>query len=180
MERLLRRGFFRGRSRPGAIAAALALAGVAACSSATTQSAGGFRDRNQANVERLNPGMSRDQVVSIMGTQDLPRPLGTEGGGAVRTERDTMGVTQVQLPLSAKAPALYNPMRTGTYEVGVDVWEVLFYYVRMVEDDGVVSDEELEPLVLKNGYLAGVGWTFWTETAGEEGIELDLRPPVSY
>jgi hypothetical protein len=141
------------------------------------QSAGGFRDQNRTNVERLSPGMPRDQVVSIMGTRDLPRPLGTEGSSAARTERDTMGVTRVQLPLGSKAPALYNPMRTGTYETGADTWEVLLYYVRMVDDDGVVSDEELEPVVLKNGFLAGVGWTFWTATAGREGIRLDLEAP---
>jgi multiple sugar transport system substrate-binding protein/raffinose/stachyose/melibiose transport system substrate-binding protein len=69
-------------------------------------------------------------------------------------------------------PSLYNPMRTGTYEVGEHTWEVLFYYARLVEDDGVVSDDELEPVVLKDGFLAGVGWAYWRDVAAQEGIRL--------
>lgn len=150
-----------------------------ACSSASMQSAGGFRETNHANVARLTPGMSRDQVLSIMGTQSLPHPLGTEGSGQARTERDSMGVTQVQILTGSNAPALYNPMRTGTYEVGGHTWEVLFYYARLVEDDGVVSDDELEPVVLRDGFLAGVGWVYWREIAAEEGIRLEREatPP---
>ena len=146
-----------------------------ACSSASMQSAGGFRETNQANVARLTPGMSRDQVLSTMGAQSLPHPLGTEGSGQARTERDSMGVTQVQILTGSNAPALYNPMRTGTYEVGGHTWEVLFYYARLVEDDGVVSDDELEPVVLRDGFLAGVGWTYWREVADEERIPLELE-----
>ena len=147
-----------------------------ACSSATLQSAGGFREDNQANIARLTPGMSRDQVVSIMGSRSLPSPLGTEGSGQARTERDSMGVAQVQIVTGSNAPSLYNPMRTGTYEVGEHAWEVLFYYARLVEDDGVVSDDELEPVVLKDGFLAGVGWAYWRDVAAQEGIRLDLEP----
>ena len=139
------------------------------------QSASGFREANQANVSRLSPGMSRDQVVSIMGTQALPRPLGTEGSGQARTERDSMGVVQVQILTGSNAPALYNPMRTGTYEAGEHTWEVLFYYARLIEDDGVVSDDELEPVVLRDGFLAGVGWVYWREVASEEGIPFELE-----
>lgn len=147
-----------------------------ACSSATLQSAGGFREENQTNISRLTPGMPRDQVVAIMGSQSLPRPLGTEGSGQARTERDSMGVAQVQILTGSNAPSLYNPMRTGIYEVGEHTWEVLFYYARLVEDDGVVSDDELEPVVLKDGFLAGLGWVYWRDVATQEGIILELEP----
>ena len=146
-----------------------------ACSSATLHSAGGFREENQANIARLTPGMSRDQVVSIMGSRSLPSPLGTEGSGQARTERDSMGVAQVQILTGSNAPSLYNPMRTGTYEVGEHTWEVLFYYARLVEDDGVVSDDELEPVVLKDGFLVGRGWVYWRNVAAQEGISLELE-----
>ena len=90
-----------------------------------------------------------------------------------------MGVAQVQILTGSNAPSLYNPMRTGTYEVGGHTWEVLFYYARLVEDDGVVSDDELEPVVLRDGFLAGVGWVYWRAIAAEEGIRLELEatPP---
>jgi len=146
------------------------------CSS-VTQSAGGFRAENRSNLERLTTGMSRSQVISIMGTQSAPRPMGTETSGQARTERDTMGVTQVQILTGSSAPALYNPMRTGTYETSQHTWEVLFYYARLVEDDGMVSEDELEPVVLRDGFLAGVGWEYWKEIAGQEGINLDFAAP---
>jgi len=167
------------RDRRRALSACVTVSAVAcmpwACSSATMQSAGGFREANQANFARLTPGMSRNEVVSIMGTQALPNPLGTEGSGQVRTERDSMGVAQVQVLTGSSAPALYNPMRTGTYEAGEHSWEVLFYYARLVEDDGVVTDDELEPVVLRDSFLAGVGWAYWREVAAEEGISLELE-----
>ena len=142
-----------------------------ACSSATLQSAEGFRASNRENVERLTVGMPREDVISLMGTSTM-RPLGTEGSGAVRTEADTMGVQQVQIPIGARGPTLYNPMRTATYDAGDDTWEVLLYYTRLVEDDGVITDEELTPVVLLNGYLAGVGWQYWNDAARSAGIDL--------
>lgn len=154
------------------------LACLAACSSATLQSASGFRDENRANVERLTTGMSRAEVIGIMGTRSLAKPLGTEASGGARTARDTLAVTQVQIPLGAGAPALYNPMRSGTWETEDGTWEVLFYYVRLVDDDGVVTDDELEPVVLKDGYLAGVGWAYWTEAARDSGLSITSPPEV--
>jgi hypothetical protein len=153
------------------------LAALSGCSSATLQSASDFRDENRLNLSRLTSGMPRAEVLDIMGSASLTRPLGSEGGGVARTETDTLGVAQVQIVPGARGPALYNPMRSATYRAGDSVWEVLFYYVRLVEDDGVVADDELEPIVLRNGFLVGTGWRFYEETARAEGMSLDLVPP---
>ena len=162
----------RGRRRMTLTAAALlALVAAEACSSATLQTAEGFRSRNRENVERLTVGMPRDEVIAIMGTNSM-RPLGTEGSGAVRTAADTMGVQQVQIPLGARGPTLYNPMRTATYEQADQTWEVLFYYTRLVEDDGQISDDELTPVVFLDGYLTGFGWQYWNEAARSAGLEI--------
>ena len=150
-----------------------ALVGVGGCSSATLQSADGFRSANRMKLERLTVGMPRNEVVSIMGTESI-RPMGTEGSSGARTERDTMGVTQVQFPLGARGPTLYNPMRTAMFEQDGQFWEVLYYYVRLMEDDGVIADDELEPVVLLDGYLAGIGWLYWTDAARQHGIDLGL------
>lgn len=156
------------------VSTALVLSGPwgLACSSATLQSADSFRSTNRENLERLVLGMSRDDVMSIMGTRSL-RPLGTEGSGPVRTAADTMGVQQVQIPIGGRGPTLYNPMRTATYIQEEQVWEVLFYYTRLVEDDGVVTEDELTPVVLLDDYLAGIGWEYWKRTAREAGIDLE-------
>lgn len=148
------------------------------CATSGANTAGGFRETNHANLSRLTLGMSRAQVLSIMGTGSLERPVGTEGAGGARTERDTLGVTQVQLPVGgARAPALYNPMWSATFEAGDTSWEVLYYYVRMVADDNRVTADEVAPVVLANGYLSGIGWPYWRETARAEGIPLDDEAP---
>jgi len=136
------------------------------------RTAAGFREENRSNLQRLSVGMSRSEVLSIMGTGSLEHPAGSEGSGVVRTERDTLGVAQVQIPLGARAPALYNPMRTATYGSVGDTWEVLYYYVRMVEADDRVTEDELEPVVLRDGHVSGMGWTYWRATARENGIPL--------
>lgn len=152
------------------------LAGLLAavsCSSATFQTAEDFRTQNQDRLAHLRVGMQRDEVISIMGTDSM-HPLGTESSGAIRTAEDTMGVQQVQIPIGARGPKLYNPMRTATYAQADRTWEVLFYYSRLAEDDGVITDDELTPVVLEDGYLAGVGWTYWNQTARAAGIDLEL------
>ena len=87
-----------------------------------------------------------------------------------------MAVTQVQIPLGSNAPSLYNPMRSGTWQTEDGTLEVLFYYVRLVRDDGVVTDDELEPVVLRDGYLVGVGWAFWKEAARDSGFSITIPP----
>jgi len=166
-----------GGLRSGVFAAALAVLAGGGCAAATLQSAEGFRAANRTNLERLTVGMPRDEVVSIMGTGSI-RPLGTEGSSGARTERDTLGVTQVQIPLGARGPTLYNPMRTATFEQDGQVWEVLYYYVRLVKDDGVITDDELEPVVLLDGYLAGIGWQYWTAAAREHGLDPGSGGPT--
>lgn len=162
--------------RTVALASAIAWAAMGGCSSATLQTASEFREDNQLGIGRLVPGMSRDEVIAIMGTRTLASPLGSEAGGPARTDRDTLGVTQVQIPLGSRAPALYNPMRSGTWESDTGTWEVLFYYARLVADDGVVSDDELEPVVLLDGYLAGVGWDYWKQVARDSHLSITTPP----
>lgn len=173
------RGLPRIRSQHSVPLARMAGAGVlvawlatGACSSATLQTAEGFRAMNRENMSRLGIGMPREEVISIMGTHSM-RPLGTESSGAVRTAEDTLGVTQVQIPIGAQGPSLFNPMRTGMYGQAEQTWEVLFYYTRLADDDGVVTDDELTPVVLRDGYLAGIGWPYWIETARTAGIYLE-------
>jgi hypothetical protein len=152
--------------------AVLTVAGPA-CAPAMLQSAQDFREKNRENVARLRIGLSRTQVLSVMGTGSPGRPLGSETGGVARTEQDTMGVTRVQIPLGSRGPILQNPMRTATYTTPDSRWEVLFYYTDLVEDDGLVTEDELTPLVLRDDVLIGMGWEFWEQEARSNGFEID-------
>jgi hypothetical protein len=137
----------------------LAVATVAACASA-----GGFRDENIRNLDRLRPGMTRDQVFDIMGTKTVS-VSGTEASGPVGIGEDTLGVSQVQIPVGGPKPVLQNPHRNELYRAGGSNWEVLFYYTSVVSDDGLVTDDELTPVVLRDDTLTGWGWDYLAEQA---------------
>jgi uncharacterized protein DUF3192 len=57
-----------------------------------------------------------------------------------------------------------NPMREERL-VGVDgvEYEVLFYYTDLRERDDKITDDELTPVVLREGKVAGIGYRFLGE-----------------
>lgn len=163
-----------GRSRPGSrgarrptarlIAAGLLAASVAAgCATA-----GGFRERNRESIERLDVGMTRTEVLDLMGTESV-QAAGTEAG-AFGISDDTLSVSRVEIPVGGRRPVLQNPHRNEIYEAGGHEWEVLFYYTDLVTDDGLVTDDELTPVVLRDGVVTGWGWSFLAGQVDAYGI----------
>jgi len=147
---------------------AFAVATVAACASAA-----GFRDENIRNLDRLRTGMTRGQVFDVMGTKTAS-VSGTEASGPVGIGEDTLGVSQVQIPVGGPKPVLQNPHRSELYRAGGSNWEVLFYYTSVVADDGRVTDDELTPVVLRDDTLTGWGWDYWAEQASLYDIPAEI------
>jgi len=141
---------------------------IAACASA-----GGFREDNFRNLNRLRPGMTRGQVFDIMGTKTVS-VSGTETSGPVGIGEDSLGVSQVQIPLGGPKPVLQNPHRSELYRAGGSNWEILFYYTSVVRNDGLVTDDELTPVVLRDNVLAGWGWEYWVEQVSLFDIPADV------
>jgi hypothetical protein len=120
---------------------------------------GGIRARNRENLRKLELGMSKIEVLTVMGTKTktcydpdylllIPFTLG------------------LALPWAlAEATRVTNPYKTETLEskTAHGRFNVLYYYTDMEEQDGVISDDELTPLVLENGKLIGWGWSFLDE-----------------
>ena len=146
----------------------LAVSAVAACASA-----GGFRDENVRNLDRLRTGMTRDQVFDVMGTKTAS-VSGTEASGPVGIGEDTLGVSQVQIPIGGPRPVLQNPHRNELYRAGGADWEVLYYYTSVVSDDGRITDDELTPVVLRNATLTGWGWDYWAEQVSLFDIPAEI------
>ncbi len=66
-----------------------------------------------------------------------------------------------------------NPHRTELAQTpdGTEV-EILFYQTETRLADGAIADDELTPLVLEDGHLAGWGWIFLRQNAERYAIEL--------
>ena len=92
---------------------------------------------NKENINKLVIGMSKKDVLLTMGTQT------------------------VYSEFSSPIP---NPYRSEAYKNRQGItFEILYYYTDLVKRDGIITDDELTPLILRNDKLAGWGWTFLEE-----------------
>lgn len=117
--------------------------------------------------------MTRDQVFDIMGTKTVS-VSGTETSGPVGIGEDSLGVSQVQIPVGGPKPVLQNPHRSELYRADGSDWEILLYYTSVVRNDGLVTDDELTPVVLRDDVLTGWGWDYWAEQVSLYGIPADI------
>lgn len=124
----------------------LCATGIAVSGCATT---GGIRADNQAHLLALRPGMTQDQVLAVMGTKK-------------RKGIDDHGTQQI----------IANPYRTESYKAGGSTWLVLFYYTDIKSSGEAITDDDLTPLVLKDGTLDGWGWMYWKDVIRRYEIRI--------
>lgn len=124
----------------------LLLIAVPSCASLDT-----VRAKNRENLNRLAAGMSKGEVLSVMGTK------------TVQTYDPFLGLPD---------ETITNPYRTELYRAGGSVWELLLYYTDLKAADGGITDDELTPLVLKDGKLDGWGWSYWDDVVTRYEIRI--------
>lgn len=105
-----------------------------------------FRMENKEKIAKVALGHTRFEVETIMGD-------GSAGG---KLPEVFFGRVQY---LAAK-----NPMREEKV-VGSDgvEYDVLFYYTDLRTLDDKITDDELTPVALRDGKVAGVGYGFLSE-----------------
>ena len=99
---------------------------------------------NQSNMMKLSVGMSKGEVMDIMGTECVSAFHNTGKG---------------RPPL----PAACNPYKTETQSIDGKIYEVLYYVTNQMQDDGAITDDELTPLCLQNDKLIGWGRDFFNQ-----------------
>ena len=107
-----------------------------------------MRDDNKRKLAGLAVGMTRDKVETVMGNQPA--------GGSVFDA--LFGRVQY---LGARNPMRDERLR-GTD--GVE-YEVFFYYTDVRQLDDKITDDELTPVVFRDGRIAGIGYDFLGERA---------------
>lgn len=119
------------------------LAASGSCASLMVDPLEQLRAANKLNLAKVAPGMTRFETETIMGTARA-------GGGLPEV---VFGRVQY---LRAK-----NPMREETVK-GSDGAEylVLFYYTDLKKLDDKITDDELTPVVLRDGKVAGIGYSY--------------------
>lgn len=103
------------------------------------------RVKNRQSLSFLTIGMSKSQVLQIMGYETIVTP-------------DTGYCTTL-----FATKHINNPYRTELYRLKDDTYEILFYYTDIKKRDDVITDDELTPIIIKNGKLDGYGWMYWND-----------------
>jgi len=114
---------------------------------------------NRANLLRLSIGMSKQETLSIMGTDEMTAfyvPPGGKGAGLLRR----------------KAITITNPYRSEILQARDKTLEVVYYVTDVKREDAAITDDELTPLVFDNGKLIGWGWSFLVESAKKYEIRI--------
>ena len=93
-----------------------------------------IRVMNRENLMKLSIGITKQEVLDIMGTETFS----TSSGRSIN-----------------------NPYRNEVlYGKNGKVLEVLYYYTDIKRTDDGITDDELTPLVFDGGKLIGWGWGF--------------------
>ena len=95
-----------------------------------------IRAENRQKLMQLSAGMSKQEVLATMGTKTIRADSGT---------------------------VVTNPYRSEMYRVSESVFELLLYYTDKKAADGAITDDELTPIVIKDGKVDGWGWSYWND-----------------
>ena len=105
-----------------------------------------IRTTNRENLNKLSIGMTKSEVLSLMGTETIK--------------------TMVQ--------TITNPYKTEILQgKNGKTLEVLYYYTEIKRTDDIITDDSLTPLVFDNGKLIGWGWSFLQDNVHK--YELRMR-----
>ena len=130
---------------------------LAGCATLSQENTAQFRIDNQEHLRQLTPGMTKDVVLATMGIAPVSRCLRSTGG--ICHEFETID----------------NPYRRSYFVAGHKHYEVLYYYTddqkrelgyyyqQLKRQESEVGDDQLTPVLLENGKLAGWGKDFVDE-----------------
>lgn len=95
-------------------------------------------------IRKLLPGVSREETLALIG-----RTL-TVGYELRSGSKDEY-----------QAVTTPNPHKSQQITKGGNVYQVDFYLTRIKRADGIVTDDELTPVVFESNKLIGKGWDFF-------------------
>lgn len=108
-----------------------------------------IRTMNRNNVNKISLGMTKSEVMNIMGTESYKTSMGAFSRIVVN-----------------------NPYKTEILSEGDKKYEVLFYFTNVTELDGLISDDELTPIVFHNGKVDGYGWLYVKDNIKRYSIDM--------
>ena len=109
--------------------------------------------REMVNLHSIHNGMSPQEVKAVLNDKVVT------GYDLVNSKK------QIFTPITLK-----NPYREETLKSGDKTYEVAYYFTSIKKQDGMITDDELTPLVFENSRLIGQGWTFLNALKKEQNL----------
>ncbi len=106
---------------------------------------GEIRGNNRENILKINLGMSKQDVLTIMGTKTITAKYGY---------------------------VITSPFRSDMHRVKGISLEILYFYTDKKSADGAITDDELTPVIIKNGKVDGWGWSYWKDLIKKNEIRI--------
>ena len=98
--------------------------------------------REMVSLRPLHEGMSRQDVQARL------------------TEKVTTGYDLTEKKDAVIPIVLKNPYREETLKIANKTYQIDYYFTSIKKQDGMISNDELTPLVFENDRLIGQGWAF--------------------
>ncbi len=111
-----------------------------------------LRDDNKKNIAQLSVGMTRVDVEKVMGN-------GVAGGTVADVAFGRFQYLRVRNPM--REERVSGPDGTS--------YDVLFYYTDLRQRDDKITDDELTPVVFRDGKIAGIGYAYLGERVPKNG-----------
>ncbi len=105
-----------------------------------------IQSTNRSNLNRISLGMTKSQVLDIMGTQTVK---------------------------TAEGYIINSPYRSETTSQNGLNYEIHFFYTDTKKNDGAITDDELTPVVYFEGKVSGYGWNYLRDNIKK--YQLDIR-----
>ncbi|MEJ2548575.1 MAG: DUF3192 domain-containing protein [Gemmatimonadota bacterium] len=109
------------------------------------------KSENRAKLYRLERGQTREQVLEEMGTEPQEYNKGVFGHSGI----------------------VPNPYDQEVHELGGDKVEIFYYATHIENTDGLITNDELTPLVLVDDILVGWGWTYLDAFVEQNDLTLN-------
>jgi hypothetical protein len=122
-----------------------------------------IRSWNKTKLMTIDIGMDKAKVLELM-------------GGVKNIQSYTIKTTRCspnkEVTTTSKDDVINNPFqRDLTKDKDGNTIEILWYYTDKYKSDGIITKDELTPIVLENNIVIIIGWNFYTDYAKKKGID---------
>lgn len=108
--------------------------------------------REMVDLRSIHEGMSAEEVKALLRDK-------------VVTGYDLTDPKKSSTPI-----VLRNPYREETIKTENKIYEIAYYFTSIKKQDGMITNDELTPLVFENNRLIGQGWEFWGRLKKEQHL----------